>query len=64
MPIRQIAPRERRSAHLTVSMDLSTLLTNYFDTKPELKERRDILIAKTLSLLEEANNNSEQNQLS
>lgn len=53
IPIRKIDPKDRR-ASMKVDMDLSTLLGTYFLSKPELKDRKDDLIQKTLELLQEA----------
>lgn len=49
IPIRTPEIRERRAA-LKIDMDLSNLLSNYFDTKPELKPQKDALIKKALQL--------------
>ncbi len=53
IPIRKPEIRKRRSNQMNVSMDLPTLLGVYFDSKPELKDKKDDLIKKTLLLLEE-----------
>lgn len=55
IPVHKPLAREKR-AGLNVDMDLSTLLTLYFDSKPELKDRKDDLIKKTLLLIEEQQN--------
>ena len=53
IPVRPIEIRERRAGAVKVEMDLHTLLDAYFDTKPELKERKDNLIEKTLLIAQE-----------
>jgi exonuclease SbcD len=53
-PLRTPKKREQR-AMLSVDMDLEQLLSAYFDTKPEFKERKDVLIRKALSLVNELN---------
>ncbi|MCL5875309.1 MAG: exonuclease SbcCD subunit D [Candidatus Dependentiae bacterium] len=53
IPVRAYSVRERR-ALMNVNMDLESMVTTYFESKPELKERKDILIEKTLSLSQEA----------
>lgn len=53
-PLRTAKKREQR-AMLSVDMDLEQLLSAYFDTKPEFKERKDVLIRKALSLVNELN---------
>lgn len=52
IPVHKPIAREKR-AGLNVDMDLPTLLASYFDSKPELKDRKDDLIKKTLLLMEE-----------
>lgn len=52
IPIKNIKLRERRS-DLHVDMDFTKLLGAYFDTKPELKEKKEILIKKAALLYEE-----------
>lgn len=52
IPIHIPTVREKRSG-LKVSMDLATLLGAYFDGKPELQDKREDLISKALSLVEE-----------
>lgn len=52
IPIRSPEQRDRRSG-MKVDMDLSMLLSTYFDNKPEFKERKDSLIKKALTLYEE-----------
>lgn len=59
VPIRKFDPKERRTA-LKVDMDLSTLLGTYFLSKPELKDRSEELIQKTLCLLEESEQEKSQ----
>jgi len=53
IPIRKNVLRERRS-DLKVSMDFATLIGAYLDTKPQVKNRKDKLIAKALELFEQA----------
>lgn len=53
IPVRKPLLRERR-AQMHVDMDFSTLLSSYFATKPELKDKQDDLIEKALQLSEEA----------
>ncbi len=49
LPIRAPETRERRVS-MKVDMDLATLLTIYFEAKEEWKEKKDLLIQKTLEL--------------
>lgn len=49
LPIRALETRERR-ASMKVDMDLATLLTSYFESKEELKDKKDVLIQKALEL--------------
>lgn len=51
IPLREHSSREKRVG-LKVDMDLATLLDNYFENKPELKEQKAGLIKKTLELYE------------
>jgi exonuclease SbcD len=51
IPLRTATSREKR-AGLKVDMDLKTLLGAYFDEKPELKPKKDILIKKALEMYE------------
>ncbi len=60
IPIRTPITRERRIGAMKVNMDLSTLLNTYFDTKPELKNRKKDLIEKTLLLWDEHNQKEQQ----
>lgn len=53
IPIRAITPRTHRFEAMNVSMDIQTLLDTYFETKPELKEKKALLIEKTMALLDE-----------
>lgn len=53
IPIRKITSRERRTGSMKVDMDLSTLLDVYFNTKPELQEKKSELIEKALLLAQE-----------
>lgn len=56
IPIRTFAMRERRIGSMKVTMDLPTLLETYFDTKPELKNKKQALIKKAVVLWEEYTN--------
>lgn len=49
IPVRAVEIRERRAA-LKVDMDLTKLLNTYFDTKPEYKDNKHILIEKILEI--------------
>lgn len=53
IPVRKPETRDRRIA-MKVNMDLATLLTTYFLSKPELKDKKDELIEKALELYEES----------
>jgi DNA repair protein SbcD/Mre11 len=60
IPIRALELRERR-ASLKIDMDLSHLLSSYFDTKPEFKSQKQTLIQKALQIqaeITEQENNS------
>ncbi len=52
MPIRPIETRERRT-DMKVTMDLKTLLSKYFDGKPELAEKKEALLNLALQLADE-----------
>lgn len=52
IPIRKPVEREQRLS-MKIDMDLTTLLGAYFDSKPELKERKNYLIEKALALQQE-----------
>ena len=52
IPVHKPVAREKRIG-LNVDMDLPTLLSSYFDSKPELKDRKEDLIKKTLQLMQE-----------
>lgn len=52
IPIRHFDSKQKRTA-MKVDMDLSVLLDSYFDSKSEFKNKKDILIKKTLELQEE-----------
>ena len=49
IPIRPVENRQKRTL-MKIDMDLSSLLFTYFDSKPEYKNKKDILIQKTLDL--------------
>lgn len=51
-PIHKIVARERRAA-LKIDMDFTTLLSRYFETKEQLKERKNTLIEKAFMLQHE-----------
>ncbi len=53
IPIRTITPRIKRLQSMNVSMDTRSLLNTYFDTKKELKERKEVLLEKTMALLDD-----------
>lgn len=53
IPVRKPETRDRRIA-MKVDMDLATLLTTYFLSKPEYKDKKDELIEKALDLYEES----------
>jgi exonuclease SbcD len=53
IPIHTIAPRTKRLQSMHVSMDTRSLLNIYFDTKTDLKGRKEILLDKTMALLDE-----------
>lgn len=55
IPVHKPVAREKRVG-LNVDMDLPTLLSSYFDSKPELKDRKEDLIKKTMQLVEENQN--------
>ena len=63
IPIHTIEPRENRGYALKVNMDLSTLLDTYFTTKPELADKKNDLIEKTLLLWQEHLDQKENNAL-
>lgn len=52
LPVHTHTTRERRFIAAQESMDMPTLLNNYFESKPELKQRKSILLEKALALLE------------
>ncbi len=49
IPLRKPVTREKRIG-LKVEMDLATLLDSYFEEKPELRNKKNHLIARTLEL--------------
>jgi exonuclease SbcD len=53
IPVHTIEPRENRGCALKVNMDLTTLLNTYFAAKPELADKKNDLIEKTLLLWQE-----------
>ena len=52
VPIREPLLRDARAA-LNIDMDFETLLNAYFDTKEELRPKKDDLIKKALMLVQE-----------
>jgi len=52
VPIRQFELKQKR-ASMKVDMDIETLLNSYFDSKPELKNKKENLIKKALELQNE-----------
>lgn len=50
IPVHTFESREKRNCELKITMDLPELLNNYFAAKPELADKRDNLIEKTLIL--------------
>lgn len=60
IPIRKSPVRERRIGAVKTTMDLSALLSTYFDTKPDLKKRKEELIQKTLLLAQEENDQEQE----
>lgn len=52
IPVRQFEVKEKRIS-MKVDMDISSLLNSYFDSKSDCKQKKDILIKKTLELQEE-----------
>lgn len=59
IPIRKVVARERRIGAAKVTMELPELLTIYFDNKPELTNKKEALIEKTLQLLDECRTEQE-----
>ena len=58
-PVHKPAPLRERRAAIKVDMDFATLLSHYFDSKDNLKERKAVLIEKAFVLkqnLEQADN--------
>ena len=53
IPVHTHTSRERRFTAAKESMDMPSLLHTYFASKPELRERKDLLVEKALALLEE-----------
>jgi DNA repair protein SbcD/Mre11 len=50
IPVHSFEEREKRNCALKITMDLPELLGNYFAAKPELHDKREDLIEKTLML--------------
>ncbi len=59
IPICKVVARERRIGAAKVTMELPELLHIYFDNKPELKNKKEALIEKTLLLLDECRTEKE-----
>jgi len=59
IPIRKVVTREKR-ATLKVDMDIATLLGSYFEAKAEWRDKKEVLINKTLELLEETKDEREE----
>lgn len=59
IPVRKNPVRERRVGALKTTMDLPSLLATYFDSKPDLKNKKDALIEKALLLAHEESNQEE-----
>ena len=59
IPVCKIVARERRIGAAKVTMELPELLHIYFDNKPELKNKKEALIEKTLLLLDECRTEQE-----
>lgn len=53
IPVRIATTRERRLHGTTINLSLEALLELYFESKPELKMRKDSLITKTMALTHE-----------
>lgn len=60
IPLRQHTTHDRRFLPAATETDITTLLTLYFNNKPEFSGKKDILIQKTLALLEEHTTETEQ----
>lgn len=53
IPIRPAVSRTKRAQAMNIGMDTRSLLSMYFDTKAELKDKKELLLEKTIALLEE-----------
>ncbi|MFA5307175.1 MAG: exonuclease SbcCD subunit D [Candidatus Babeliales bacterium] len=49
-PVHKPAPLRERRAAIKVDMDFATILSHYFDTKENLKDRKAVLIEKAFAL--------------
>ena len=58
-PIRNFDVREKRTT-MNFNMDFETILSTYFDSKAELKDKKDDLIKKTLELQNDVENQEEE----
>jgi len=56
IPVRQFEVKSKR-AIMKVDMDLSALLDSYFETKNDLKNKKELLIKKTIELQKEIEEN-------
>ncbi len=52
IPVHSVVARQQRT-QLTVDMDFSTLLNNYFSARPELNDKKEVLLHKALGLYEQ-----------
>jgi len=52
IPIRPAEQRARRIGNMHVGMNIKSLMEKYFDAKEDLKKRKDILIDKTIALID------------
>jgi len=55
VPIRKKPTREKRS-DLKISMNFENLLSSYFDTKPQLKDKKKTLVEKAVLLYKQSKN--------
>lgn len=56
IPVREFELRQKRAFNMKVDMDLSSLLSSYFEAKSELASRKDSLIEKALQLQQALDN--------
>ena len=62
IPVHDFESREKRIGALKVDMDLPTLLSSYFATKPELHSKQNDLIEKALTLWQHHLEQQEEHQ--